>query len=70
MSENARPLSGLLRIVAATAIVLIAGMAMLMVFDVIPQSTFSDLARKILLVGCVVGLAGVALAFLGSGQNR
>ena len=70
MSENPRPLTGLLRLVAASAIILIATLAMLMLFDVIPQSAFTELSRKILLAGCVVTLAGVGLAFLGAGEGR
>ena len=66
MSENSSQLPGFLRIIVSTAVVVIATLAMLMVFDVIAMDAFTELTRKILLAGCVMALAGVALAFLGS----
>ena len=57
-------MSGIIKLTASIAILLVAGLAMLLVFDVIPPDVFSTGVKKILLVGIIVGLTSGALAFI------
>lgn len=55
---------GMIRLTASIAILLVAGLAMLLIFDIIPPDIFSNWVKKILLVGIIVGLTAGALAFI------
>jgi hypothetical protein len=57
-------MSGMIKLTASIAILLVAGLAMLLVFDIIPPDVFSTGVKKILLVGIIVGLTSGALAFI------
>lgn len=57
-------MSGMIKLTASVAILLVAGLAMLLVFDIIPPDVFSAGVKKILLVGIIVGLTSGALAFI------
>ena len=57
-------MSGMIRLTASIAILLVAGLAMLLIFDIIPPDIFSNWVKKILLVGIIVGLTAGALAFI------
>ena len=57
-------MSGMIKLTAAIAILLVAGLAMLLVFDIIPPDVFSTGVKKVLLVGIIVGLTSGALAFI------
>ena len=57
-------MSGIIKLTASIAILLVAGLAMLLVFDIIPPDVFSTGVKKILLVGIIVGLTSGALAFI------
>jgi hypothetical protein len=63
---HARPsgLVGTIKLLAASGIVLVAGLAVLMVLDVIPGQVFGELAEKALLVTSIVMLASAAIALL------
>ena len=66
MSEQGTSgISGTLRIAASIAILLIAGLAVLMVFDIVPKETFTELTKKTALTAAIVGLAAVALGLVG-----
>lgn len=69
---HARP-SGLvatIKLLAASGIVLVAGLAVLVVLDVIPGQVFGELAEKALLVTSIVMLASVAIALLIRSRNK
>lgn len=57
-------MTGMIKLTASIAIVLVAGLATLMVFDIIPPDVFSDGVKKVILVGIIVGLTTGALAFI------
>lgn len=57
-------MTGIIKLTASIAILLVAGLATLLVFDVIPSDIFSAVVRKILLVAIIVGLTAGALAFI------
>lgn len=57
-------MTGMIKLTAAIAVVLVAGLATLLVFDVIPPDVFSAGVKKILLVGSIFALTTVALAFI------
>lgn len=57
-------MTGIIKLTASIAILLVAGLATLLVFDVIPSDIFSTVVRKILLVAIIVGLTAGALAFI------
>ena len=57
-------MSGILRSIMALAIVVLAFLAVLVVFDVIALDALGRYAAKIVLVACVLALASVALTFL------
>jgi len=57
-------MTGMIKLTASIAIVLVAGLATLLVFDIIPSDVFSSGVKKILLVAIIVGLTAGALAFI------
>lgn len=57
-------MSGMIRLTASIAILLVAGLATLLIFDIIPPDIFSTWVKKILLLGIIVGLTAGALAFI------
>jgi len=57
-------MSGMIKLTASIAILLVAGLAILLVFDIIPPDVFSTGVRKVLLVGIIVGLTSGVLAFI------
>lgn len=57
-------MAGVMKLMASLAIVAIAAVAMLLVFDVIPPGVFSDVVKKILLSGIIIALASAAIAFI------
>lgn len=66
--DDTRPgasgLFGVTRFIAAIAIFLLAGLAVLVVLDVIPAEVFGEFATRVLLVAIIVGLASAAIALL------
>lgn len=57
-------MTGILRLMASIAVVLVAGLAVLLVFDVIPPDVFGKAVRQIVLAGAIAALAALALAFI------
>ena len=57
-------MSGIIKLTASFAILIVAGLATLLVFDIIPPDVFSAGVRKVLLVGIIFGLTAGALAFI------
>ncbi|MGB5306171.1 MAG: hypothetical protein WBO06_09870 [Gammaproteobacteria bacterium] len=57
-------LFGVAKLIAATVIVLIAGLAVLVLFDVIPGDVFGTFAKKALLTASILLLASAAIALL------
>ena len=57
-------MSGILKSLAAIAVIFVAGLATLMVFDVIPPDFFSAAIKKIVLTGVIIVLAVLALGFI------
>jgi hypothetical protein len=56
--------SGVARVFASLAIVVLAALTILVVLDVIPRSAFAEAAGKIVMVAGVCALAIVAIGFL------
>jgi hypothetical protein len=54
----------MIKLIASIGILLVAGLATLLVFDIIPPDVFGTGIRKILLGGIIVGLTAGALAFI------
>lgn len=57
-------MTGFFKLTASVVIVLVAALAMALVFDVIPSEWFSEAVKKILLVSVIVGLTVAAVAFI------
>jgi len=62
-------LVGVIKLLAASVIVLVASLALLVVIDVIPGSVFGEFAKKALLVASIVILASAAIALLMRGRK-
>lgn len=57
-------MSGIVRLSASIVILLVAGLATALVFDLIPPDVFSDALKKLLLTVVIAGLTIGALAFV------
>ncbi|HUF72932.1 MAG TPA: hypothetical protein VMR74_08540 [Gammaproteobacteria bacterium] len=57
-------LTGIAKLTVSITVVLVAGLAILLVFEVIPEDVFSDTLQKILLLVFIVGLTISALALI------
>jgi hypothetical protein len=57
-------MSAMLRSIAALAILVLAFLAVLVVFDVIPRDVLGDYAAKVVLVACILALTSAAMALL------
>lgn len=56
--------SGALRLLAVIGIVMLAGMATLLVLDLIPRDVFRETLVQVLLVTGIVGTAGAVIGLL------
>ena len=63
--ESGSNLVGLIKLIVSLTVLLIAGLAILLVFDVIPDTVFSESVQKVGLLVLIVGLATAALALVG-----
>jgi hypothetical protein len=64
-------LPSLLRLVAALAIALLAGLAALVVLDVLPREILAQWSVKVILLTGIAALASVAITFImGWGRSR
>ena len=61
---RASGLVGVIKLLAVSVIVLVAGLALLVVLEVIPGEVFSELTQKALLIASIVMLASVAVGLL------
>ena len=57
-------MTGIIRLTASIAVLLVAGLATLLVFDIIPPDVFSNAIKKIVLTGAIASLTAIALAFI------
>jgi len=57
-------LTGIARLAVSITVMLVACLAILLVFDVIPEAVFSDTLQKVLLLAVIVGLTIGALALI------
>lgn len=57
-------MAGFIKLTASIVIVLVAILAMALVFDAIPGEWFSEAVKKILLASVIVGLTIAAVAFI------
>jgi len=57
-------LAGVVKLISATIIFLVAGLAMLVILDVIPVDVFGVFAKKAVLIGSIILLASAAIALL------
>jgi hypothetical protein len=66
-------LPNLLRLMAALAIALLAGLAALVVLDVVPREMLTQWSVKVILLTGIAALASMAITFImgwGRGANR
>ena len=64
-------LPGVLRLTAGLAVLALAGLACLVVLDVLPREQLAPVGRRILLLSLIVALASAAIAGLaGSGRKN
>jgi len=59
-----RVVSGTARVFASLAILALAGIAILVVLDVIPREAFADVAGKTAMVAGICAVTAVAIGFL------
>ncbi len=57
-------LAGVVKLVTASVILLVAGLAVLVVLDIIPGDVFGDFAKKAVLIASIFVLASAAIALL------
>ena len=57
-------LTGTLRLVLSIAVIVTAGLAVLFVFDIIPEEIFGEGVQKLGLLTVIVVLAGAAVALI------
>ena len=57
-------MTGIIRLTASIAVLLVPGLATLLVFDIIPPDVFSNAIKKIVLTGAIASLTAIALAFI------
>jgi hypothetical protein len=62
--SSSSSLSGLIRSVLTLSILALAGIGVLVVLDILPRDVFGDLSMKVLAVGGIALVSGVALALL------
>jgi hypothetical protein len=55
---------GLVKLIVSLTVMLVAGLAIALVFDVIPESVFSEGVQKVGLLALIVGLAAAALVLV------
>jgi hypothetical protein len=63
-------LAGVVKLVTATLIFMVAGLAVLVVLDIIPGDVFSDFAKKAVLIASIIVLASAAIALLVRGGKH
>ncbi|MDH3559687.1 MAG: hypothetical protein OEN52_01875 [Gammaproteobacteria bacterium] len=63
-------LAGVVRLVTASVIFMVAGLAVLMVLDIIPGDVFSEFAKKAVLIASIIVLASAAIALLVRGGKH
>jgi hypothetical protein len=59
-----RAFSGTARVFASLAVLALAGIAILVVLDVIPREAFADVAGKTAMVAGICAVTAVAIGFL------
>lgn len=57
-------MSGTMKLLAAIGVVIVAGLALLVVFDVITFADFGANVKKLVLISAILALAAGALAFI------
>lgn len=57
-------MSGIIRLAVSILILLVAGLATALIFDVIPADVFGEALKKVLLTAAIAGLTIAALAFV------
>lgn len=70
--EQDRPagMGGMLKTLAMLAVLLLAGFALALVFELIPREAVAEVMTRGLLAGGIVALALLALVFIGRGGRR
>jgi len=63
-------MSALLRSIAALALLVLATLAVLVVFGIIPRDVLGEYAAKIVLVACILALTSAAMALLMRSGSR
>jgi hypothetical protein len=69
-SDAGAGMSGVLKAIAAFAVVVIAAIGVLVVLEVIPREMMQEWFTKGVLLVLILGGAGIALALLGRGSGR
>jgi hypothetical protein len=63
-------LAGVVKLITATVIFMVAGLAVLVVLDIIPGEVFGEFAKKGVLVASIIVLASAAIALLMRGGKQ
>ena len=63
-SQSGTGLTGLIKLIVSLTVLLVAGLAVLLVFDVIPESVFTEGVQKVGLLVVIVGLATAVLTLI------
>ena len=63
-------LAGVIRLITATVVFIVGGLAVLMVLDIIPGEMFGEFAKKGVLIASIVVLASTAIALLMRSGKR
>lgn len=61
--------NGMLRLTAVLAVLLLAGLGLLLVLDLIPREQFADISVKGLLAIGIIGAAGLVVGLLVNSGN-
>ena len=62
--ETVTGLTGTVRLMLALMIAMVAGLALLIVVDIVPLTQFGAIAGKVVLLTCIVGLASIAIGLI------
>lgn len=63
-------MSGMLKSIAAVAITVLAALAVLVVFGIVPRDLLGDYAARIVLTACILAITGAALTLLFRTRER
>jgi hypothetical protein len=57
-------LTAIAKLTVSITVTLVAGLAILLVLDIIPDTVFSEMVQRVLLLAVIIGLASVVLTLI------